>query len=637
LATKKAIADLGYAEHQYMIVAHNDKAHFHVHIMLNKVHPETMRAHTPLRDMLILDKAIREIENEQGWKESIGHYRWDIATGTAVRNTREERYALSSANAKASGKASKFEHYHDAVSLQVYVKDKAALDLLGILSRDKSDWGAVHRMLHGHGLEMKKGEQGGYTVHAIGTEVHVKASDVFRRSFAGKVNRAQTEKRLGEWREATDADRVPVKRPLQYEKTQRQSVRDAKTQEREEARRDLKKRFGAYRVEIRSKQRVHTVSVRGRRALIGQRLQDVKKQIRSEAVPWNVKKARLSQAVAASVAEQRRFKTSVMRERIELRGKTYQGWVGDLAEKGDVAAVAQLRGWRYQDHRNVAKLNLLTGAQQDAAHLSGGDRFTHADWTEFTHERLNELCRNEELARIIAATRWTINRRSGDVCYTVKGKLALVDRGKTISILTSEESAIILGLEMAVKKYGVSIQTDGSDAWKKQVARVAARNDVFVQFTDAGMRHVVAQEKMKLDQYGIMASQLAALQLRVASSPDAAFQLTDRNAAYVFLGGIMGLKRGRELVDSLHAEMRPGEKRCNNIKGIFNFETVRPANGDPVIFRVKPLTGKGPALAALLSTAARQMRKHSNTQRSQPNVPQPPRERAREKPGMERE
>jgi hypothetical protein len=491
-------------------------------------------------------------------------------------------------------------------------------------------------MLHGHGLEMKKGEQGGYTVHAIGTELHVKASDVFRRSFAGKVNRAQTERRLGEWREATDSDRVPVNKPPHYEMTQRQSVRDAKTQEREEARRDLKKRFGSYRAEIRSKQRSHTVSVRDRRVLIAQRLKDVKKQIRCEAVPWGDKKARLSQAVAASVAEQRRFRAEVMRERIEVRGKTYQEWVGDLAETGDLAAVAQLRGWRYQDHRNAAKLNSRIGEQRDVVHLSGSDESTQENWVDLTHERLRELRRNEELAQVIAATRWTINRRSGDVCYTVKGKLALVDRGKTISILTSEESAIVLGLEMAVKKYGVSIQTDGSDAWKEQVARVAARNDVFVQFTNAGMQRAVAQEKRKLDHYGMMANQLAALQLRVASAPDAEFQLTNRDAANVFLGGIMGIKRGRELVDSFQTGMQSSERRSNNVKGIFDFETIRSASGDPVVFRVKPLPVKGAALAALLSTAASQMRKHSDAQRSQQNVPQSPRVRASKNPGIER-
>jgi hypothetical protein len=99
----------------------------------------------------------------------------------------------------------------------------------------------------------------------------------------------------------------------------------------------------------------------------------------------------------------------------------------------------------------------------------------------------------------------------------------------------------------------------------------------------------------------------------------------------------MGIKRGRELVDSFQVGMQSSERRNNNIKGIFDFETIRPANGDPVVFRVKPLPGKGSALAALLSTAASQMRKHSDAQRSQQNIPQSPRKRSRVKPGMERE
>jgi hypothetical protein len=42
------------------------------------------------------------------------------------------------------------------MSLQVYVKDKASLDLLGLLSRKDVTWGSVHRMLHGYGLELKR-------------------------------------------------------------------------------------------------------------------------------------------------------------------------------------------------------------------------------------------------------------------------------------------------------------------------------------------------------------------------------------------------------------------------------------------------------------------------------------------------
>ena len=56
LQTLKA---LGYEDHQYMIVAHDDKKHFHIHIMVNKVHPETLRAPTPYRNWLALDAAAR--------------------------------------------------------------------------------------------------------------------------------------------------------------------------------------------------------------------------------------------------------------------------------------------------------------------------------------------------------------------------------------------------------------------------------------------------------------------------------------------------------------------------------------------------------------------------------------------------
>jgi hypothetical protein len=42
-----------------------------------------------------------------------------------------------------------------------------------------------------------------------------------------------------------------------------------------------------------------------------------------------------------------------------LRGRTYQEWVRDEAEKGNLAAAAQFRGLRYQDHRNSAKLDTV--------------------------------------------------------------------------------------------------------------------------------------------------------------------------------------------------------------------------------------------------------------------------------------
>jgi len=84
---------LGYRDHQYMVVAHDDKKHFHIHIMVNKVHPETFKAHTPYRNWLTLDAAMRVLEAKYGWTHTAGPTRWDEESKQAVRASRSERNA----------------------------------------------------------------------------------------------------------------------------------------------------------------------------------------------------------------------------------------------------------------------------------------------------------------------------------------------------------------------------------------------------------------------------------------------------------------------------------------------------------------------------------------------------------------
>jgi hypothetical protein len=66
---------LGFKEHQYVLVAHDDKKHFHIHVMVNKVHPETYRAHTPTYSWLTLDGAVRHLEAKYGWSHTPGPMR----------------------------------------------------------------------------------------------------------------------------------------------------------------------------------------------------------------------------------------------------------------------------------------------------------------------------------------------------------------------------------------------------------------------------------------------------------------------------------------------------------------------------------------------------------------------------------
>ena len=68
----RVLADLGLAEHQALMVAHRDRAHPHVHIMVNRVHPETGLAWNRWQDRPKIERALRELEQELGLREVSG-------------------------------------------------------------------------------------------------------------------------------------------------------------------------------------------------------------------------------------------------------------------------------------------------------------------------------------------------------------------------------------------------------------------------------------------------------------------------------------------------------------------------------------------------------------------------------------
>ena len=72
-----------------------------------------------------------------------------------------------------------------------------------LLTRRNVTWNDLHRLLSKAHLKLEKGESGGYTVLAVDHNIRVKASDVFRNNFAGKINRQATETALGAWTPAS--------------------------------------------------------------------------------------------------------------------------------------------------------------------------------------------------------------------------------------------------------------------------------------------------------------------------------------------------------------------------------------------------------------------------------------------------
>lgn len=63
---ERICAGLGYAEHQRISAAHHDTDNLHLHIAINKVHPERHTVHSPLRDYRTLAELCDKLETEFG-------------------------------------------------------------------------------------------------------------------------------------------------------------------------------------------------------------------------------------------------------------------------------------------------------------------------------------------------------------------------------------------------------------------------------------------------------------------------------------------------------------------------------------------------------------------------------------------
>jgi len=68
----RVLQDLGLAEYQTLMVAHRDRAHAHLHVMVNRIHPETGVAWERWQDRPIIERALREQERKFGLREVPG-------------------------------------------------------------------------------------------------------------------------------------------------------------------------------------------------------------------------------------------------------------------------------------------------------------------------------------------------------------------------------------------------------------------------------------------------------------------------------------------------------------------------------------------------------------------------------------
>ena len=181
---ERLVDTLGFSEHQYIAVRHNDTDHEHIHLAINKIHPETFRIHSPAWDHQKLFTGARALERELG------------LTPLGSRTRDREKVPQRAADCEA-------HHGIDSFARWAREKLRPALHATELRSWDDvhdvcSRFGVVIRT-HGNGLVFEGVERG----------VRVKGSFVAR-----ELSKTRLCERLGAFQSASERQREAAQRAL---------------------------------------------------------------------------------------------------------------------------------------------------------------------------------------------------------------------------------------------------------------------------------------------------------------------------------------------------------------------------------------------------------------------------------------
>jgi Relaxase/Mobilisation nuclease domain len=111
----KTLKLAGLAEHQALIMGHGDKPHRHLHMLINRVHPETGKAWRTAHDYALFDRIMRQLSEDYGFQYVPAHrYNPELtdalpkkpnkrATRAARRGAKTDRMQWSRTEARALG------------------------------------------------------------------------------------------------------------------------------------------------------------------------------------------------------------------------------------------------------------------------------------------------------------------------------------------------------------------------------------------------------------------------------------------------------------------------------------------------------------------------------------------------------
>lgn len=485
-AGRAALEAVGLGEHQHVLAVHRDTDNVHLHVAVNRVHPETERAWDRYRDFYKLDRCCRELELEHGWKPTNGVFAVFERDGESVIDYASAKLETKG---KAPSRVRDFERWTGQESLFSYARGEPRKAIVVALKQPDLTWSDLHLALGGFGLELREKGQG-LGVYALGRGSEyppVKASDVHEA-----LSKKRLVDRLGPFvpRQGHVAPghgfympEMPQAEPLMLGAGPAEaSARQIALEKRATARRRLKDDYKAYKDAFRPAEASPSpADAKARYQAVTDQARVERARVTALDAPAAVKKAMYSQVAMEAALARQAVKEELASARRRVRSSalnkpgTYREWVADQAEAGTDAAIAQLRGWAHAEKR-AAKRQGPDVVEENVIVRSGA------------YFPLNEPSVPPAIRRL--DLRYRVDRSTGDVTYLFGNRAAFTDHGRQIRFSSAgagDTASVDVALRLAREKFGRSLVINGSADFRQRAVEAVVRMRLDVTLTDPAL------------------------------------------------------------------------------------------------------------------------------------------------------
>lgn len=526
------IKQCGLEGHQYIIGLHDDTDNMHLHIAVNRVHPDTCKVVKINKgfDKEAGHQAIAIIEKKQGWSvEENARYRTNDRAELIIdpATKRPQIFENIDKQQEPTAKARAMEIQTGEKSSQRVGIEQAA----PIIAQAQS-WKELHANMAAAGMQYQR--KGSGAVVQVGNDF-VKAS-----SITPKASLSALQKRFGPYqppKEINPNEYHDTTRNFNAAKTKKQNPLEAGKSTRDGLR-SLSKCTLAHSKKGKqaSRPRVLQLDVGpDRRAVVGLRWTagransaglNTPQPLRDKQPGWNeyiaIRDAQKVAKTHETIALQKRHgddRTALAAKQKAERDELFKGNWNSKGEARNVLksviATQQAAEKLEQRERHAAERKALQAQYKPMP--------MYKQWKEQPQivgmnvrpliDQHIERDKQRTVAQTLRALSHSVDARK-HITYQLGRRNVFRDEGRTIAVLdTKSDRGIAAALAVAQQKFGQTLELTGSDEFKRKAVAVAVENGLTCRFTDPALdklREHLQHEKYRAERERMNRARMAA-------------------------------------------------------------------------------------------------------------------------------